>query len=104
MVMSSEELSFEELKGAAVINVAASRSWHLLRRIMEPPAVSTTYDLGSAHFSLTVPLNHVFDGQCQVPSGQRNDHVRCTVTSTSVSGPGLGCITHVPRVHKYQAE
>ena len=29
---------------------------------MEPPAVSTTYDLGSAHFSLTVPLNHVFDG------------------------------------------
>ena len=37
-------------------------SWHLLRRSMEPPAVSTTYDLGSAHFSLTVPLNHVFDG------------------------------------------
>ena len=62
VVMSSEELSFEELKGAAVINVVASRSWHLLRRSMEPPAVSTTYALGSAHFSLTVPLNHVFDG------------------------------------------
>ena len=62
VVMSSEELSCEELTGAAVINVVASRSWHLLRRSLEPPAGSTTYDLGSAHFSLTVPLNHVFDG------------------------------------------
>ena len=62
VVMSSEELSFEELTGAAVINVVASRRWHLLRHSMEPPAVSTTYDLGSAHFSLTVPLNHVFNG------------------------------------------
>ena len=62
VVMSSEELSFEELTGAAVIAVVASRSCHLLRRSMEPPAVSTTYDLGSAHFSLTLPLDHVFDG------------------------------------------
>ena len=62
VVMSSEELSFQELTGAAIINVVASRSWHLLRRSLKPPAVSTTYDLGSAHLSLTVPLNHVFDG------------------------------------------
>ena len=33
-----------------------------LRISMEPPAVSTSCDLGSAHFSLTVPLHHVFDG------------------------------------------
>ena len=69
VVMSSEELSSGELTGAAVINVVASRSWHLLRRSLEHPAVSTMYDLGSAHFSLTVPLNHVFDGLSMVRIG-----------------------------------